>query len=290
MNYIIQNENLRAEFSGIGAELLSLKSKDGTEFIWQADSKYWDGSSPVLFPYCCRLYGGYYTYNGEEYAGDIHGFICRTEFSDVESGSDFIIFRKKSDEATKKLYPFDFIFEISYTLKESSLICAIRVTNTGNDSLYYCNGMHPGFNVPLEGKFEDWYLEFGDIAKPMRVLFSESKFCCGEKDFSYALTDGKRLALTHSLFDDEAIFLTDASRCVTIRSDISAHFVKVEYPDSPVIGFWQPEHTDAPFVCIEPLCGLPSFDGKIDDISTKMFSRRVGANESHTDTVTITVK
>ena len=44
------------------------------------------------------------------------------------------------------------------------------------------------------------------------------------------------------------------------------------------------------FVCIEPLCGLPSFEGKVDDIETKLFAKHLGLGESHTDTVKITVK
>ena len=290
MKYSIKNEFLSAEFSSLGAELLSLRSHEGTEFLWQGDAKYWDERSPLLFPYCCRLFDGHYTYEGERYDGVIHGFIRFVDFCDIEYGKDFIIFKKQSDENTKKLYPFDFDFEIKYELCQNSLICKINVKNIGEHELYYCNGMHPGFNVPLEGDFTDWYLEFSEIAKPRQVLFSESKFCQGDRDFLPFLKNGTVLPLSHSMFDNDAIFLTDAARSVTLRSDSSDHFVRVDYPDSPVIGFWQPAFTDAPFVCIEPLCGLPSFDGRVDDIKKKALVRCLMGGESHTDTVTITVE
>ena len=53
--------------------------------------------------------------------------------------------------------------------------------------------------------------------------------------------------------------------------------------------FWQKPNTDAPYVCIEPLCGLPSFEGKVDDIETKLYAKHLANGESHTDTVKITV-
>ena len=290
MEHKIQNGVLCAEFSDIGGELLSLTDKSGLEYIWQGDAKYWDGRSPILFPYCCRLYGGHYTYHGEKYFGDIHGFIRETRFSDIENGGDFIVFKTSSNEKTRKLYPFDFEFELKYALEGNTLKCDITVKNLGNVPLYYCEGMHPGFNVPLDKtRFEDWYLEFSSPAAPRRILFSESKFCCGESDFSGELENGTRLALTHSLFDNEAIFLTGAARSVSIKSDISQRKIVIDYPDSAAVGFWQPEHTDAPFLCVEPLNGLPSFDGEIDDIEKKLFSRCVEPEKSHTDTVKITV-
>ena len=289
MVYSIKNEHLTAEFSSLGAELLSIKNRDGLEFIWQGDEKYWDGRSPILFPYCCRLFGGYYTHEGNRFYGEIHGFIRNIDFSDVETLGDKIIFRKRADSETLKLYPFDFEFEMQYELKEKSLVCSLTVKNPSAEALYYTNGMHPGFNVPLEGEFEDWYLEFANAANPRRMIFSAAKFCQGYEDFTPALKEKTILPLTHSLFDKEAIFLVDASRSVSIRSEKSKHFVTVDYPGSPVLGFWQPEFTDAPFICIEPLCGMPSLDGQVDDIKTKAFTRSVLPGESHTDTVTITV-
>lgn len=54
MNYIIENEFLRASFVPLGAELRSLvRESDGYEFIWQADPKWRGRSLPVLFPRIC---------------------------------------------------------------------------------------------------------------------------------------------------------------------------------------------------------------------------------------------
>ena len=32
------------------------------------------------------------------------------------------------------------------------------------------------------------------------------------------------------------------------------------FPDAKYVGFWQPDHSDAPFLCIEPWQSLPASD------------------------------
>ena len=289
MNYTIKNTNLSATFTDLGGELISLKKGD-VEYIWYGDKQYWGGQSPLLFPYCCRLFGGHYTYHGQNYEGANHGFIRRSLLA-ADVHGDSITFSLRANEETRKLYPFDFEYAIKYTLEGDSLICETTVKNLGDETLHYCNGMHPGFNVPLGTgtKFEDWYMEFGGVAQPKQILFSEGQFCVGEKDFSDQLVGGTKLPLRHSLFDDDAIFLTGAADSVTLRCDASERSVTVSYPNTPVIGFWHMPFTDSPYVCIEPLCGLPSFEGKVDDIETKLYAKHLGLGESHTDTVKITV-
>ena len=68
MVYELSNEMLTAQFSDMGAELMSLKNnKTGQEYMWHGDKKYWGRRSPILFPMVGRLREGKYTYNGKEY-------------------------------------------------------------------------------------------------------------------------------------------------------------------------------------------------------------------------------
>ena len=56
MNYIIENEAVRAVVADMGAELMSLVLKSsGIEYLWQGDEKYWTGRATNLFPICGRL-------------------------------------------------------------------------------------------------------------------------------------------------------------------------------------------------------------------------------------------
>ena len=56
---------------------------------------------------------------------------------------------------------------------------------------------------------------------------------------------------------------------VTLKSDKSERSVTMSYEGMPYLGIWHKPRTQAPYVCIEPWCGLPSFDGQIDDMSKK---------------------
>lgn len=67
MEYKIKKGNIELGVLGKGAELVSLK-KDGTEFVWERDPKFWGKSSPVLFPFVGSIKDGKYKYNGKEYS------------------------------------------------------------------------------------------------------------------------------------------------------------------------------------------------------------------------------
>ena len=51
----IKNEFLEVLISSVGAEIQSVRAKDGKEYIWQGDPAYWNKHAPVLFPICGRL-------------------------------------------------------------------------------------------------------------------------------------------------------------------------------------------------------------------------------------------
>ena len=52
--------------------------------------------------------------------------------------------------------------------------------------------------------------------------------------------------------------------CFTVRRAKKA--VKVSYVDMPYVGFWHMPCMDAPYVCIEPWCSLPSRQGITENL------------------------
>jgi galactose mutarotase-like enzyme len=99
---------------------------------------------------------------------------------------------------------------------------------------------------------------------------------------AYDLEEGRILRLCHKLFDDDSIFWSNVCREVTLRSDKSARFVRFLFPDMPYMGIWHAPKSDAPYVCIEPWCGLPAYDGGIDDFERKsdMFRLQAGGEKT----------
>ncbi len=284
MNYSIENEFLTVTVSDLGAEMISVISKEnGCEYMWQGDKQFWGGQAPILFPICCRLYDGYYTYEGQRYELGPHGFARRSIFSNVTVGKDCISMTLEPNESIRTGYPFDFKFTVKYILDGRRVSQSMTVENTSEkQDLYFSVGGHPGFNLPLDGgKFEDWYLEFDCKAQPKQVIFSDTCFCTGELR-PYSLEDGRILHLRHELFDNDAIFLSDACRAVTLKSDSSDRSVRIEYPDMEIIGFWHTSKSEAPFVCIEPMNGLPSQDGVVDNFKTKNKITKLTAGSTST--------
>ena len=47
---IQKNNRLSVQIQHLGAELISLKSNQGKEYIWEGNPQFWGKHSPVLFP------------------------------------------------------------------------------------------------------------------------------------------------------------------------------------------------------------------------------------------------
>ena len=272
MNYTISNDQIEVTVSDVGAELMSIKSlKDGTEFLWQGDPAFWAGRAYNLFPICGRLAEGKYTFRGETYEMNLHGFVRKSTLDATVLARDKIDFGLRSDERTKAMYPFDFEYHICYSLVGSTVKMEISVINHTDSTMPFALGGHPGFNVPLAGAgaFEDWRLEFCPECEPVRVVFSDACLTTEERK-PFPLEDGKILRLRHDLFDHDAVVLTGTSHRVSLKSDLSPHSVTVEVPDAmKYLGIWHAPKKEAPYVCIEPWTSLPAYDGRVDDLETK---------------------
>ena len=52
MQVVLENEALKVTINSFGAELASIRGKEtDTEYLWNADAKFWKRSAPVLFPF-----------------------------------------------------------------------------------------------------------------------------------------------------------------------------------------------------------------------------------------------
>ncbi|MBQ9729911.1 MAG: aldose 1-epimerase family protein [Clostridia bacterium] len=281
MLYTIENKTLKVSVDTLGAELQSIYSKKTeTEYLWQGNEKYWKGRASNLFPVIGRLYGGKYTYDGNEYELGIHGFARKSEFTLAARTATKLSFTLKESEETLKDYPFRFTLTITYQIKENKLSCLYTVTNDDEKELIFTVGGHPGINVPFEknDKFENYFLEFSENTKPVWHTLSGS-FMSG-KVRSYPLKKGVVMPLTHEILANDAIVLGKTSRKVTLKSKASKKSIEFEYPDFKYLGVWQAAAPDTPYVCLEPWSSLPSTDGKPDKLETKFDMSHLNPGES----------
>jgi galactose mutarotase-like enzyme len=152
-------------------------------------------------------------------------------------------------------------------LEGRKLSITYYVRNDDEKTMYFGVGGHPGFNVPFEKgvRFEEYYLKFDSVEGVKRVGFSEDCFVTGELE-EFSLEDGIRLPLSHDMFDDDAIVLTNMASSVTLKSKTGVKSIRVSYPDMSYLGIWHMPKTDAPYICIEPWSSLPSRKGIVEDI------------------------
>ena len=274
----------------MGAQMMELWSSDGIQYLWQGDPTYWRDRALNLFPFIGRLTSNSYMYLGKTYPMEIHGFAAAKEFTVIQQKEDILVLELRSDEKTKKTYPFDFSFQITYALNHNSVDITFGVRNLGQNTMPFGIGGHPGFNIPLvdREKFEDYELEFSCPCRPDRVGFSPAVYLNGH-DEEYPLRDERFIDLRHDLFDEDAVILKNMAREVTLQSRVSNRGVRVTYPDLPFLGIWHWPKTDAPYVCIEPWSSLPARQDVVEEFSCKSDMIQLSPNQFYKTTWSITL-
>lgn len=264
MKHTVRNEYMTVSAVEKGAELHSILGADGTEYLWQGDPQYWADRALNIFPYVARLTEGSYYMDGQLHSMAIHGLAPYAQFRVVSNDGRTMVLEMTDTAETREQYPRRFAFRVIYALKGRVLETVYEVENRDDRIMYFGLGGHPGFNVPMiPGKeFSDYRLRFGQACSPRLVCFNEACFVTGEEK-PYPLTGGDTIALHHNMFDDDAIVLTNMAHQITLETDGDSHRVTVTFPQMDYLGLWHWPRTDAPYICIEPWCSLPSRAGEI---------------------------
>jgi len=285
----ISNQSLSLTVDTLGAQMMNLQ-RCGTEYLWQGDPKYWGDRAPILFPVIEPLTNNSYTFRSNLYPMTIHGFANASEFTVAEQTADSLVLELCSSEKTLVHYPIEFLFRVIFRLKGDTLETTYHVENKSKGVMPFGIGGHPGFKVPVGENecFEDYCLEFSLPCHPDRVGFTPAVYLSGH-DKAYPLEEGKRIPLSHSLFDEDAIILKNMAREVTLKSKASGHAVTVSYPQMPYLGIWHWPHTDAPYVCIEPWSSLPSRQDVVEEFTCKSDLVQLEPGKVYDNTWTITL-
>lgn len=267
MDIQLKNDNCTAKLVSKGAELKSL-TVGGRELMWCADPAFWGKTSPLLFPMIGTLRGGKTLINGKEYSITKHGFARDLELSAESVNGTSVTFSLEQSEYTLEMFPFDFRFTVTYTLKSDGIAVTYRVRNNSAEPMPFCIGAHPAF--ACGGEFTDYRLEF---AKPETAAVPNYNLETGmheENNRRPLMKDETVLPLKHELFyEDVCYFDKVVSRSVMLLNKENKG-VRVDYPDFTSLGVWQAK--DAPFLCIEPWCGSADFDD-----ATGVFAEKRGA-------------
>lgn len=276
MNYKIQNDKLSVTISSRGAELISVVGKDEFEYIWQNESgKFWGGHAPLLFPHCGRILNSEYIYDGKKYEMGIHGFARNSEFELVCKTENSLVFSLRSNEETKKIYPFDFELVAEYKLTENLLFAYYTVHNRDKKILPYMLGCHPGFNLDDKNgaKTEDFYIDFGNISECTCYPLQNGAFI-SPIGYTYSLPDGKyQLSEEENAREGTMIFVGTGTHA-KLYSPKSEHSIYMSYSENfPYFCIWKWESPDAKYICLEPWSNVPGDGITEENFETKNMSR-----------------
>lgn len=265
--HTIRSGGLTAIIKAHGAEMGSLRHKDGIEFVWQAGPA-WARHAPLLFPIVGRLANDEMRHRGKTYRMTQHGFARDSRFVWTQRSESRCALVLEDSEATRALYPFAFRLTAAYALDESGLDLSLTVTNTGSETLPASLGGHPAFNWPLlPGVPKESYALTFSNEEPSPIRRVAGGLLLAATDPSPVR--GTVLPLSEALFTNDAIILdpvnSDAVRYAS--TDGTGPWLKMSWRGFRELGVWS-KPTGAPFLCIEPWRGYASpkdFDGEFSD-------------------------
>jgi galactose mutarotase-like enzyme len=243
----IQSLKLKAEISIGGAELIFLQAFERENVIWKVDETFWNRSAPILFPIVGKLKNNEYEWKSNKYQMMQHGFARNQKFELVEQTTSFLNFQLKSNTETLSQYPFEFLLNVTYELKDNKLLVAYIVKNPGEELLPFSVGGHPGFQ--LNGRLEDYQLRFPSKFKTNNHLI-ENGLYNGKTEL---LSVQEYFELKTEYFESDAIVFKSPQFNEVVLCRFSLPVLTLRCQDWTAVGFWTKKN--APFFCIEPWWG-----------------------------------
>lgn len=268
--YELKNSTISIAVNSHGAELKSLRKLDtGTEYMWCGDARYWNRTSPILFPFVGSTRDKKFQTKGKTYSMTQHGFARDMEFELLSQSETELWFGLGSGEETLEKYPYEFFLKLGYRIEENKAFVLWQVENPGREILPFSIGGHPAFNCPIDESTarSSYFLDFGSVDQVVSTGISKNGLALDKKEV-YRLESG-RLALTDHLFDHDALVIEDnQTTTVSLCRPDKSSYVKVTM-DAPLFGVWSPAGSPvAPFVCIEPWygrCDSEDFTGTLEE-------------------------
>lgn len=257
----LKSDKLIVEISAHGAELQSIRTLEGREYLWQGDEKYWPRRSPLLFPIVCGLWKGKYRVEGETYELPRHGFARDMDFTLVEKTPFMVTYQLVATEETLKVYPYDFGVSVTYILNGDTLSVSWSVKNFDEDEMHFQIGGHPAFNLPgiKEGEKMEGAILF-DNENPLTRIIGNTEGCI--KPERYDVKTEKHIwAFDEESFADDAVIFDKSQVGLAVLLDSDGRPQIGISTDAPCLGIWSPYGKNAPFVCLEPWFGIHDWAG-----------------------------
>jgi len=281
----IKNENLTVEISTKGAELQSVKSNDGTQFLWYGDEKFWPDRAPLLFPICGGLKDDKYVFEGKKYSLQKHGYAMFCEFEIEYQTKTEAVFLHKSNEQTLAQYPFEYELRVKYLLNGNTLDVVYEIINLSNKKMYFSIGAHEGYLCP-EG-IDEYSIVF-EKEETLNHCVVENGLLT-DKTIPF-LENAKVFNLKNEYYStiDTLAFKNLVSKELTLKHNNGSRRITLNFDGFPYLLLWTKQN--APYICIEPWCGITDKVGTDGDITKKTGIESVNQDEKYIKKHSITFK
>ncbi len=254
----IANDQLAVEIAPLGAELQSIRSADGGDWLWSGDGAFWTGRAPLLFPVVGKSPGGVVNIEGSPYPMQPHGFARRSVFAATDGGAGHARLTLTASETTRKSFPFEFSLAVTYRLEGTTLHTIVEVTNADRRSMPFGFGFHPAFVWPLPGAAGQAHtLRLAGVAEPkyqsldgdglIKPELHQSPFSSGE------------LVLDPALFGNDALLFAGGVGDGIVYGASGGASVTLTWSNLPNFAVWT--KPGAPFLCLEPWHGMSALAG-----------------------------
>lgn len=266
----IKNDYLTAKINEVGAELKSLVCND-IQYIWTGDERFWAGSAPLLFPICSGLKDDEYYLDGKKYTLQKHGYARFCKFEVENQVEDSVTFLLCSNEESLRQFPFRYELRVTYTLENKTLKVKYDVKNLSDDTMYFSIGAHEGYYCP-EG------IEEYDVILPEAETLDSTVLegnVLGNNKVRI-IENSDRIALKYDYFAVDALVFKDMkARSAVLKNRNNGKAVKVTFEGCDYFLLWT--KPDAPYICLEPWCGISDNKDTDKNFKTKEGIRQIAA-------------
>ena len=278
--YTLKNDRIEIKISEIGAEIRSLK-KDGERVLHDGNPEFWSGVAPIMFPVCDGTVDGVIEVDGVRYPMIQHGYARLSEFEIAGESEKSVTFLHTSNEETKKSYPFDYELYITYTLEGCDLEIKYDVVNKSDRTMHFLIGSHEAYACP-DG-IENYDVIF-EKKETLDASIRSGRFI--ENRTRRILTDSDTLPLLYEYIEiDSLMFKKVKSRNLVLKNRKTGRSIGLKFDGFDYLGFWT--KVGAPFICIEPWCGVQHTVGDSPAIEKREGVNHLESGKTFTRTHTI---
>ena len=262
----ISSADLAIDIAARGAELQSVKSPDGRQWLWHGDPAIWAGRSPLLFPLIGKSPDGMAMVDGASRAMLPHGFARTSDFAVTAMAESHCALRLSDSAATRACYPFAFDLDMTYRVAGATLTMDAQVSNRDTRPMPACFGYHPALVWPLPGSAGlPHILQLDNRQEPeLRRIDAQGLLTPSRLASPFARGE---MTLHHAMFIEDAMIF-DSNIGASLWYGAKGHpGVRVSYPGLPHLGVWQ--KPGASYICIEPWHGLPAPAGVAEPLEAR---------------------